>query len=231
MGAYLEVHIEQGPVLEVESLALGVVETIVGQSRLVFTFVGSANHAGTTPMELRRDAVAAAAEWVTHVEATARAINTLVATVGRFEVSPNAANVIAGEVLASLDVRHPSDTVRRQVVAALIAKADLVAASRRVTVSVESRLDQPAAPMDERLTAILERAVRSVGVSPLRMRSGAGHDAMVIAPVVPSTMLFVRTPAGLSHHPDETVIVRDVELAVRSTLAFVEALAEEKLHA
>ena len=229
--AYLEVHIEQGPVLEARGLPLGVVDVIVGQSRLLLTFDGAANHAGTTPMELRHDALAAAAEWVSYVEGVARADERLVATVGRLEVSPNAGNVVPGRVLASLDVRHPEDQARLRVVSALLAKAESCGASRGVRVSVEPKLDQKAAPMDGRLTELMEGAVRSIGESPLRMPSGAGHDAMVIAPVVPSAMLFVRSPGGLSHHPDETVITSDVDLAVRSTLAFIDALARGGLHA
>lgn len=225
--AYLEVHIEQGPVLEARALPLGVVDVIVGQSRLLLTFDGSANHAGTTPMSLRHDALAAAAEWVSTVEATARTDERLVATVGRLDVTPNAGNVVPGRVVASLDVRHPSDTVRHRVVSELVAKAGASGALRGVSVSVEPKLDQAAAPMNEALIGVLDRAVRSIGEDPLRMPSGAGHDAMVLAPHMPCAMLFVRTPGGLSHHPNETVITADVELAVRSTLAFVHALAEE----
>lgn len=226
--AYLEVHIEQGPVLEARDLPLGVVDAIVGQSRLLLHFTGATNHAGTTPMDLRHDALAAAAEWVSAVEATARGDSALVATVGRLEVTPNAGNVIPGAVLASLDVRHPSDARRSSVVAELLARAEGAAVSRGVTLRVEPKLDQAAAPMDPRLVAILDAAARRSGAAPLTMPSGAGHDAMVLAPHMPCAMLFVRSPGGLSHHPNESVITEDVELAVQSTLAFVDALAGEQ---
>jgi allantoate deiminase len=208
MSAYLEFHIEQGPVLESLQLLLGVVDAIAGQSRLEVTFEGQTNHAGTTPMKLRRDALTAAARWILEVEQNAAAREGLVATVGRMQVEPNAANVIPGRVKVSLDVRHRSDEIRRGAVCRLMEAATSLGAHW------ESRLDQPAVPMDPALTERLARAVEAAGYPVHHMTSGAGHDAMIVAPHIPSAMLFLRSPGGISHSPEESVLVEDVEAAI-----------------
>jgi allantoate deiminase len=222
--AALEVHIEQGPVLETENLSLGVVEAIVGQSRFELIFTGQANHAGTTPMGLRHDALAAAAQWVTEVERYAANYQQLVATVGQLEVSPGAVNVVPGEVRATLDVRHPKDESRHAAVANLLTKAELAAAQRGVLVSARAMSKQAAVPMNRELTVSLQQAVKRSGHETHAMFSGAGHDAMILAPHVPTTMLFVRSPGGLSHHPDETVRVDDIETALGVVLEFLRGL-------
>ena len=219
--AYVEVHIEQGPVLESLNLPLGIVTAIVGQTRLEVTFTGGANHAGTTPMPLRQDALAAAAEWITAVEGCGRQTPGLVATVGSIVVTPNAANVIPGTAVLSLDVRHESDRVREQAVAALVSKAGTFAGSRGVSVSVRETMRQTAVAMDPQLCRLLGKAVQAAGIAPHRMISGAGHDAMIVASRVPSAMLFLRTPQGLSHHPDEAVLEADVQAAVQALSQFL----------
>jgi allantoate deiminase len=226
--AYLELHIEQGPVLESEKAPLAVVEALVGQTRMQFTFSGQTNHAGTTPMHLRHDALAAAAEWVVSVEEYAGSIGDLVATVGKIEVSSAAGNVIAGHVTASLDVRHADDEVRKVAVATLQQAAEQAAAKRGVRIAALSQLDQPAVPLDLRLTAILQEAAARAGTPSRRMVSGAGHDAMILAPYVPSAMLFLRSPGGLSHHPDETVLSTDVEAALATAMEFLELLRDDR---
>ena len=226
---YLEIHIEQGPVLEDLNLPLGVVEAIAGQSRRDVLFEGKANHAGTTPMNLRQDALAGAAEWTGTVEREARAVPGAVATVGRLVVSPNASNVIAASVTASLDVRHVDDTVRHELVARLLRSADQIAAGRCLKVSSEQRLDQPALRMDAALTEILEHAVAAAGRPVHRMASGAGHDAMIVARRMPAAMLFLRSPGGISHHPAENVIAGDVAAALDVGMRFLEEL--ERRHA
>jgi allantoate deiminase len=210
-AAYLEFHIEQGPVLESLGLPLGVVETIVGQSRLRLTFTGKANHAGTTPMHLRHDALAAAAVWIGDVEACGT-----IATVGSLKVSPSAANVVPGEAVASLDVRDESDARRRETVRELLKSAEYAGARRGVSVRHEVLMDQPAVPMDSRLRAMLPGH---------RMNSGAGHDAMIVAPFLPSALLFLRSPGGVSHHPDEAVLGEDVEAALEAGVRFVQEFA------
>ena len=222
--AYLEFHIEQGPVLESLNLPLGIVEGIAGQSRFHIMFYGKANHAGTTPMHLRKDALAAAAEWILKVETAALETTGLVATVGRIDASPGAGNVIAGEVETSLDVRHADDATRLAAVQRLRSVADEIALRRGLTVAWCENLSQNAVSMDAALTARLENAAASQ--TTMRMFSGAGHDAMIIAPHIPSAMLFLRSPGGISHHPDENVLEDDVEAAMRTGLKFIASLNE-----
>jgi allantoate deiminase len=226
---YIEFHIEQGPVLESLGLPLGVVEAIAGQSRLDVLFEGKANHAGTTPMHLRQDALAGAAEWIGTVEREARAISGAVATVGRAAVSPGAGNVIPGSVAASLDVRHVDDAIRRDLVVRLLGSAEQIAKARCLKVSWEQRLDQPAVAMDSALTQMLEKAVANSGHPVHRMASGAGHDAMIVARQMPAAMLFLRSPGGISHHPDETVLAEDVAAALDVGMRLLEQL--EQRHA
>jgi allantoate deiminase len=221
---YLEFHIEQGPVLESLGLPLGVVDAISGQSRLDVVFEGRANHAGTTPMNFRQDALAGAAEWISTVEREARATPGAVATVGRIAALPGAGNVIPGSVSMSLDVRHTEDAVRHHLVARLLRCAGQIAAGRCLTVSSEQRLDQTAVAMDSHLVQTLGRAVESAGFPVHRLASGAGHDAMIVARRMPAAMLFVRSPGGISHHPDETVLIEDVEAALEVGMRFLEAL-------
>lgn len=215
-AGYVEFHIEQGPVLEAECLQLGVVDAIAGQSRFEVIFHGQANHAGTTPMHLRHDAMAAAAEWISAVEALARKTPELAATASRVVTIPGAGNVIAGEARTTLDVRHTLDAVRQKAVAALLKRAEQAGGARGVTVSSRKLLEQAAVPMDAGMIARAEEAIATTGAKWKRMSSGAGHDAMVIAPHVPSTMIFVSSPGGLSHHPDEGIVKQDVEAALHA---------------
>lgn len=223
--AYLEFHIEQGPVLESLDLPLGVVERIVGQTRLHVSFEGQANHAGTTPASLRHDALTAAAEWISLVENRMQSQSGLVATVGKLEVRPNAANVIPGLVQLTLDVRHDSDVERQLAVQNLLTEAAALCARRGIQLRSEPYLDQPAVPMSENLVLLFSLAVASAGYPVHRMSSGAGHDAMIVAPICPAGMLFLRSPGGISHHPDETVLAADVEAALKTGLAMLEMLA------
>ncbi len=222
---YLEFHIEQGPVLESLDLPIAVVSALVGQTRMEFRFTGHANHAGTTPMHLRRDALAAAAEWVVAVERTARETEGLVATVGKIAALPGAVNVVPGVVTVSLDVRHASDAVRATAVVGLVAAAEAAGASRGVTVEHAVTMEQKAVALDDRLTDLLRVAAARLGVETATLTSGAGHDAMVVAPHVASAMLFLRSPGGISHHPDEDVRVEDVETGLAVGVEFVRGLA------
>ena len=224
---FVEMHIEQGPILESERLSVAAVTGIVGQSRLTLEFRGQANHSGTTPMHLRSDALAGAAEWITAVESEARNTDGLIATVGKIEVEPNAANVIAGAARASLDVRHADDASRKAAVESLLASAQAIAGKRGLALESAQQLDQPAVPMDEHLTAYLADAIVAAGLPDKRIPSGAGHDAMVMAARVPTTMLFLRSPGGISHHPDETVREEDVEAALNVGRRFLQRLAAD----
>ena len=218
---YLEFHIEQGPVLESLGLPLGIVDGIVGQSRLSLAFQGKANHAGTTPMPLRKDALAAASEWICHVERFAATASGLVATVGSIAIEPNATNVIPGIAHVSLDVRHACDETRRGSAAELIAAAGRICERRGLTFAYEERVDQAMVALDANLRDVLSRSVEAAGYPVHHLMSGAGHDAMILAPHVPAAMLFVRSPGGVSHHPEESVIAADVEAALEAGLRFV----------
>jgi allantoate deiminase len=211
---YIEFHIEQGPVLESLGRPLGVVGAIVGQNRLEFTFSGQANHAGTTPMNMRRDALAAAAEWIVTVENLARRTPGIVATVGFLEAKPGATNVIPGEARATLDIRHASDHARTESLDELIRQAESIAARRAVTVKWRTLLFQNAVAMDSFLTEQIAHAIQKAGCEPHRMASGAGHDAMVLAEKIPAAMIFLRSPGGISHDPAESVHLDDVAKAL-----------------
>lgn len=226
-ACFFEVHIEQGPVLEAEQLRVAAVTTITGQTRITAEFAGAANHAGTTPMKLRRDAMAGAAEWILHVEQTARSTEGLVATVGKIAAEPNAGNVIAGKVTVSLDIRHPRDAVRLHAVEQLLESAQTIAEKRGLAFEHGALLEQAAVPMDERITSFVADAIEAAGFPAKTMVSGAGHDAMVLAARLPTAMLFLRSPGGLSHHPDEAVLEADVDAALRVGRIFLERLAAE----
>jgi allantoate deiminase len=226
-ACFVEVHIEQGPLLEAENLSVAAVTTIVGQTRLTLTFTGHANHAGTAPMHLRRDALAAAAQWISGVEALAQRTEGLAATVGRISVEPNVGNVVPGVARVSLDVRHARDSVRNAAVEELLAKAESIAAKRGLTLTRTGQLEQPAVPMDERLTSFLTDAIESAGFPVKTMPSGAGHDAIVMAGRLPTAMLFLRSPGGISHHPDEAVLEQDVEASLMVAGHFLQRLARD----
>ena len=222
---YVEFHIEQGPLLESADCPVAVVDRISGRTATDVTFVGAAGHAGTTPMSGRRDAVAGAAEWIGCVEALARGTKGLLATNGRIDAEPGAANVIAGRCRLTLDVRHSDDTIRAAAVERLRLEAEEIGARRRLQVEWTLRLDQSAAPMDPQLVAVLARALEAAGAPMTVMSSGAGHDAMVLAAYMPAAMLFIRTPGGISHHPDESVNEGDVAFALATGMNFLNELA------
>jgi allantoate deiminase len=222
---YLEFHIEQGPVLEDRDLPLGIVEAIAGQARMELFFTGAANHAGTTPMSLRRDALVAAAEWAVAVEKEAQETSGLVATVGVLEAKPGATNIIAGQSRATLDVRHGSDAQRELSVKNILHRAQEIAERRRVTMTSTITLVQPARAMDTFLTHEIETAVSRSGIAPHTMVSGAGHDAMILAEKVPAAMIFLRSPGGISHNPKESVLVEDIAKALECGLHLLDRLA------
>ena len=223
--AFLEAHIEQGPVLEAEGLALGVVTAIAAQKRFQVRLTGTAGHAGTTPMGLRKDPAPAAAEAILAVERLcAGGRDGLVGTVGRIAARPGAANVIPGAVEFTLDVRAETSPTRDAAAEAIISEIKAIAERRGLGLSIELLQDLPASPCDPALTGLLEDAVRAVGVTPRRLPSGAGHDAMVMADLCPTAMLFIRCEGGVSHNPAEAVDPADAALAARAMLAFIDAL-------
>jgi len=222
---YVEFHIEQGPVLDALGLPLAAVEAVAGQSKMEFTFFGRANHAGTTPMHLRRDSVAGAAEWIAAVEREGNQVPGLVATVGTVEPKPGVTNVIARETRLTLDVRHRNDDVRMRAVDHLIRAAEEIAARRGLNLTQHTVMSLPSVAMDSVLVEQIEEAIRQAGCKPHRMVSGAGHDAMILAEEVPAAMVFLRTPGGISHSPEETVEMEDVAKALEAGSRLLELLA------
>lgn len=224
---FAEVHLEQGPVLEHKGLPVGVVTAIQGQSRLAVRFIGRADHAGTVPMECRRDAMVAAARLVVDVNTYGRSIESLRATVGQLNATPNVRNVIPGQVDMSLDIRHSDDAVRERAVEHLLEVALRIADEQSVGFDVMDHQRQPAVQADGTMSSALVSAVRAVGVDVCEMPSGAGHDAVVMAQLCPMAMLFVRHPGGVSHHPDESVLPGDVGLAIEVLTRFILELAKQ----
>ena len=223
--AYCEVHIEQGPVLERRGAPVGVVTAISGQTHAELAFRGEAGHAGTVPMDVRHDALGAAAEWIVAAEALARARPGLVATVGRLAVEPGARNVIPGVAKLTLDVRHGSDAIRREAIADLRAEAQRVAAARGVGLAWDARGETAAVPTAPELCERLADAVAATGLPVERLPSGAGHDGVAMAAVAPVAMLFVRCAGGISHNPAESVAEEDVAVALDVLERFVRELA------
>jgi len=226
--AYLEFHIEQGPVLDSLGRSLGAVDAVAAQTRMEFEFLGRANHAGTTPMHLRHDALAAAAEWIVAVERTAHNHPGLVATVAQIAVKPGATNVIAAETRVTLDVRHKSDDIRDRALGHLVEQAQGIAERRGLTLGQNVLLSQRAVAMNPYLIDQIQEAIRSAGCQPHRMTSGAGHDAMIVAEKTPAAMIFLRSPGGISHDPAESVEVEDVAKAFECGLHLLDQLASSR---
>jgi allantoate deiminase len=214
LAGYLEVHIEQGPVLEREGLPVGVVSSIASQTRAVLTLRGEAGHAGTVPMAGRRDALAAAAEVVLDVERIGREHDGLVATVGALDVAPGASNVVPREARLSLDVRHGADAVRAVALAGLRERVEAICAARDVELEWATLAERGAVEMSSGLRERLAQAVAAGGHPVRELVSGAGHDAVVLSRVCPVAMLFVRCAGGVSHDPRESVAELDVAVAL-----------------
>lgn len=226
--AFLEVHIEQGPVLEAEDRPVGIVTAIQGQSRLIVTMDGMAGHAGTIPMGHRRDALAGAAEAILFVERRCAAVPDLVGTVGRIDAQPGAINVIPGRATFTIDVRAPNDIVRIQAADEIARAIQAIAAARGLACAIGREHDQPAVSCAPRLQRWLAQAVRAEGLPVRYLASGAGHDAMAMAGFCPSAMLFVRCKDGISHNPLESITTDDADSAVRVLVRVLRALADSK---
>jgi allantoate deiminase len=228
---YLEVHIEQGPVLERTNAPLGVVTAIASQSRHRIRIKGEAGHAGTVPMPMRRDALVAASELIVGIEAIARKDrkNSLVATVGEIEALPGASNVIPAEVRLSLDVRAASDEARRDAVAAILSLARKTEAVRQVSLTFETVLEKPVAACGPRLMAAIQAGAAEVmGKPALELLSGAGHDGLSMVHLCEYGMMFVRCRGGISHNPAEFVTIDDMGAAVEGLVETILALARQE---
>lgn len=218
---FIELHIEQGPVLERADQPVGVVTAINGARRLKVVVEGKAGHAGTVPMTMRCDSLAAAAEMVLAVERIAKATADVVATVGVIDARPGAVNVIPGQTMFTIDARAPDD-VRRDAACDSIADAiDGIAARRGLVATIETTHRAPATACDPALIAALTAAAERAGYAPLQLPSGAGHDAMAMAALCPVAMLFVRCAGGVSHHPAEAITLEDADAAMRVLLDFL----------
>lgn len=229
--AYLEVHIEQGPILEQAGEALGVVSAIASQGRYRVTARGEAGHAGTVPMTLRHDALAAAAEAITAIEEIGRkgAKSSLVATVGQIKASPGASNVIPGAVEFSLDVRAATDEARAAAAEEIRLRLRQIGARRGVVFGMETVHEKPVATCAQRLQRAIGEAIKAITAAPARtLVSGAGHDGQAMINLTDIGMIFVRCRAGISHSPLEHVTPADMGLAVAALARTIELLAEEK---
>lgn len=225
--AYLEAHIEQGPVLEAADMGVGVVSAIAAQYRFRVSMQGVAGHAGTMPMSLRKDALAAAAEAMVEIERIAASgPPDLVATVGQLHVGPGASNVVPGQTTFSLDIRAGTADVRNAATASICTALHAIADKRGIGLHIERQNDLPATPCNTDLTTRLATSVTTItGQAAHRLVSGAGHDAMVMAALAPVCMLFIRCHQGISHNPAEAVRHDDVHTALLVMLDFVRTLA------
>ena len=228
LAGYLEVHIEQGPVLQDENLPVGIVTAIAAQSRGIADFRGMAGHAGNTPMRLRRDSLAGAAELVLEVERLAQGTEGLTATVGWVGNEPNVGNVIPGHTWTTYDVRHQDDATRDRARDELEATARAIADRRRLELDWRRRDDLPSVRMSPRLRAVLAEACIQAGTPVRELGSGAGHDAVTASRLTSEVaMLFVRCKDGISHHPAESVRVEDVAVALDVVVRFLGLLAAD----
>lgn len=222
--AYLELHIEQGPVLQTANQPLGVVTSIASIQRLTATVTGEAGHAGTVPMPFRHDALAAAAEMVLAVEREAQAAPGLVGTVGRIEVAPGAVNVIPGTVTFTLDLRGPDDGARHALVDRVRAALAEIAARRGVSLVLAGGYEEQATPCHPAIQLALSATIEAMGYQAIRLSSGAGHDAMAFERLCPTGMLFLRCKDGISHNPLESITEADADIALTAMLDFVRRL-------
>jgi allantoate deiminase len=218
---YLESHIEQGPVLEAENLALGVVSAIAGMCRFNVTVEGEAGHAGTVPMEKRKDALAAAAAMIAAVEDEARRTRDVVATVGVIEAFPGAINVIPAKAIFSVDLRAPEDELKHRARATIEARLRVVAGERGLGLAFTPLDEAQATSCDPTLMTELSEALARRGHRVFALPSGAGHDAMAMARLCPVGMLFLRCAGGISHNPAERITVEDAQAAIEVMLDFL----------
>lgn len=224
LAAFIEVHIEQGPVLEQQGLGVGVVTAIAGATRMIATITGEAGHAGTVPMSLRSDALAAAAECILAVERLCTGPADLVGTVGRIVADPGAGNVISGCTEFSIDIRAASDDTRLQAVANVVKELNQLCASRQLKIAIEEVHNAGSVDCDTQIRRHIGDAVEACGVRKLELTSGAGHDTMVMAGIAPAGLIFVRCAGGISHNPAESITADDAalgaEVMMRTVLNF-----------
>jgi len=227
--AYLELHIEQGPVLEAQNLPVGVVTAIAGATRLAARLSGMAGHAGTVPMALRRDALAGAAECINAIEQFCRTDEGgLVGTVGYIQARPGATNVIPGEVSFTIDMRAPTDMHRKRAVADVVRQIEAIAKRRQLALQLDVTHENRTAPCAPWLKQQIAQAIKAEGFSVFELPSGAGHDGMAMIDIADVGMIFVRCRGGISHHPDEHVALADADAGARVLLRVIENFGPRK---
>ena len=222
---YVELHIEQGRVLEEANVAACVVSSIAGQSRLTVTLTGRADHAGTTPMPLRRDALAGAAACIIAAEALAKAEPSLVITVGKIQVHPGASNSVPQDVTFTIDLRHPDDSHRNDALRRLHDVCEGIARERGLKMAWQPVQDNNATPCDAVLTESLMASLQAVTGSTLSLASGAGHDGVAVSKICPIAMIFIRCRDGLSHHPDEYASPEDIGVGIEILTHFLKTIS------
>jgi allantoate deiminase len=221
--AYLELHIEQGPVLEAQDLPVGVVTAISGATRLAARLTGMAGHAGTVPMPLRRDALAGAAECIGAIERFCRSDEGgLVGTVGHIHATPGATNVIPGQVSFTIDIRAPTDMHRKRAVADVVRQIETIAKQRKLSLQLDVTHENRTAPCASWLREQIAQAIAGEGYPVFELPSGAGHDGMAMIDIADVGMIFVRCRGGISHHPDEHVELADADAGARVLLGVIE---------
>jgi allantoate deiminase len=223
LHAYVELHIEQGPVLEQQNLPVGVVTAIAGATRLAVSLTGMAGHAGTVPMALRRDALAGAAECIAAIETFCKADNGgLVGTVGYINAAPGATNVIPGQASFTIDIRAPKDAPRKLAVADIVRQIEAIAKRRELRLQIDVTHENRTVPCAPWLKAQVADAVAAEGYAMFELPSGAGHDGMAMIDIADVAMIFVRCRGGISHHPDEHVEIADADAGARVLLRLIE---------
>ncbi|MGM1049755.1 MAG: allantoate deiminase [Bacillota bacterium] len=226
LKAFVEIHIEQGSVLETEQKPVGVVHSIVGQRRFTVEVIGEANHAGTTPMSYRKDAVQAASAMINDVINRAdKHGDPLVATIGKIEVKPNVVNVVPGYALFTMDIRHTEKDALVQFTEEITTSLKNIAEERKVELKIDMWMDADPVPMDKHVVEVIERECREQGLNYKLMHSGAGHDAQILAPFVPSAMIFVPSRQGISHNPAEYTEPHDLAEGVKVLIGTLYNLA------
>lgn len=215
IGAFIEVHIEQGAVLEKEGIAIGVVDTIAGQRRLKFEVIGEANHAGTTPMHMRRDALEGVSVMIQALRQEAVRVGApLVATVGRLQVQPNVPNVVPGKVIFTVDARHDDELVLDSFCQWVMKEFTSLAVQRQLVIQGTEWFREEPVPMNDKLKKQMDDVCGKLAISSKRMVSGAGHDAQMFEHICPTAMLFVPSRRGISHSPEEYTEPRELAVGV-----------------
>ena len=224
---YVELHIEQGPVLEERGVSVGVVSAISGATRLKVWLKGEAGHAGTVPMGLRKDALISASECVLKIEKLARDCKDAVATVGQFAVKPGATNVIPGLVEFTIDVRVPTDRERQNLVSKITAELDKIVRSHQMEINFELVHEAESRECSPKLVGIIEEGIRDLGLPIINLPSGAGHDAAAMADLTPMGMIFLRCEGGVSHNPNESITEQDALVGIELLSKVVSGIAAE----